>query len=440
MKKILIALSGISLLVFLISPIQGTEGKLKSYYSGDAISYEGHTIIATTNTGKLELFTLGDNGNINRFAEVKAYDRRFAAEIDFRDVLLNIENGSLYAYTVDGKSFVKYDISDLRQVREVARTEDTTWDWFGGLEKINGYVATIGTNGIKLWTANLHVYDQYKITTPGNYTFNSTSAGSKKFIFTIADSQIKIYDRDARNTIRTIPLTFNWSGEGNKRAIYNDDAEDSVYIVDDESVKKINFNGEIERSFDHTGPFGYDVVPSSDGRFVYFSDGIGIVKLRKSDLSVVSFSYTQGLGDGNGWATGLKVLNDSTGDRIVLFNGSGIVVLNENLQPMKNSQNELTIATTNEIDTYPTIVEPVYLKVDRNRAASGSPILLSGGGFGQSEVVTIDFLDLKNTIVTDENGSFSLGLTVPTAHAKGADIKVVGQDSGIKYSLGFFIE
>jgi hypothetical protein len=440
MKKILMALSGIGLLVFLIAPIQGTEGKYKTYYSGDAISYEGQTVIATTNTGKLELFTLGSNGNINRFAEVTAYDRRFASQIDYRDVMLNIETGSLYAYTVDGKSFVKYDISDLHQVREVARTEDNSWDWFGGLEKINGYVATVGTNGIKLWSGNLNVFDQYKITTPGNYTFNSTSAESKKFIFTVADSQIKIFDRDSRKTIRTIPLTFSWSGESNKRAIYNDDADDAVYVVDDEAVKKINFNGEIVKSFDHTGPFGYDVVPSSDGKFIYFSDGIGVVKLRKTDFSVVDFSYTQGLGDGNGWATGLKVLHDSDGDKIVLFNGSGIVVLDENLKAMKNSQNELTIATTNEIETYPTIAEPVYLKVDRNRAASGSAILLSGGGFGQSEVVNIEFLDVRNTIVTDETGSFSLGLTVPTAHAKGADIKVVGQDSGIKYSLGFFIE
>lgn len=440
MKKIIIALSGIGLLVFLIAPIQGTEGKLKTYYSGDAISYEGQTVIATTNTGKLELFTLGENGNINRFAEVKDYDRRFTSEIDFRDVLLNIETGSLFAYTVDGKSFVKYDISDLRQVREVARAEDTSWDWFGGLEKINGYVATIGTNGIKLWTANLNVFDQYKITTPGNYTFNSTSADSNKFIFTVADGQIKIYDRDTRNTIKTIPLTFNWSGESNKRALYNDNVDDAVYVVDDEAVRKINFYGEIAKSFDHTGPFGYDVASSSDGNYIYFTDGIGIVKLRKSDFAVMDYLYTQGLGDGNGWATGMKVLHDSEGDKIVLFNGSGIVVLDQNLEPMKNNYNELTIATTNEIETYPTIVEPVYLRVDRNRAASGSAILLSGGGFGQSEVVNIEFLDLRNTIVTDETGSFSVGLTVPTAHAKGADIKVIGQSSGIKYNLGFFIE
>lgn len=74
--------------------------------------------------------------------------------------------------------------------------------WF---RKIDGYVSTVGTNGIKLWTANLNVFDQYKITTPGNYTFNTTSAGSQKFIFTVADGQIKIYDRETRNTIKTIP-------------------------------------------------------------------------------------------------------------------------------------------------------------------------------------------------------------------------------------------
>jgi hypothetical protein len=443
MKKILIiSLCGIGLLVlvFFITPIQGTKGRLKSYYSGDAISYQGQTVIATTNTGKLELFILGQNGNIDRFAEVKSYDRRFGTLVDFRDVLLNIETGSLYAYTVDGKSFVKYDISDLRQARVVSRTEDNSWDWFGGLEKIDGYVSTVGTNGIKLWTANLNVFDQYKITTPGNYTSNTTSAGSQKFIFTVADGQIKIYDRETRNTIKTIPLTFTWAGESNKRSVYNDNIDDSVYVVDDAEVKKINFNGEISKSFDHTGPFGYDVTSSSDGKYIYFTDGIGIVKLRKSDFAVIDYLYTQSLGGGNGWATGIKVLDDPEGDKIVLFNGSGIIILDQNLEPMKNNYNQLTIATTTEIEMYPVIIEPVYLSVDRNRAASNSIILLSGGGFGKSEIINIDFLNTRNTVVADEQGSFSIALTVPVSEAKGTDIKVVGQSSGIKYNLGFFIE
>lgn len=440
-KKILLSLMGLGVLIFLvISPIQSTEGKLKSYYSGDVISYNGHTVVATTNTGKLELFTLSDSGNLQRFAELKTFDRRFGTLIDFRDVLLNIEEGSLYAYTVDGKVFTKYNISNLNNAQEVASAENTTWDWFGGLEKIDGYIATIGTNGIKLWTANLKVYDEYRITTPGNYTFNSTSAGSYNSIFTISDGEIKVFDRQSREVTRTIPLKFKWSGEFYKREIYNDPVDNTLFVVDDEALRKINFNGEVVSSFHHTGTLGYDVVPSSDGKYIYFSDGIGVVKMQKSDFEVVDFVYTQALGDGNGWATGLRVLNQPSGDTIVLFNGTGIIILDENLEPMKNSNHQLTIATTNEIETFPTISESVYLKVDRNRAASGSTILLGGGGFGANEDLLINFLNTETIVKADQAGSFVENLTVPDSVPKGVDIKVKGQLSNIKYSLGFYIE
>jgi hypothetical protein len=440
-KKILLSLTGLGILIFLIVlPLRSTESKVKSYYSGDVILYNGHTVVATTNTGKLELFTLSNSGNLERFAELKTFDRRFGTLIDFRDVLLNIEEGSLYAYTVDGKVFTKYNISNLSYAQEVTSTENTTWDWFGGVEKINGYVATVGTKGIRLWTANLKVYDEYKITTPGNYTFNSTEAGSNNNIFTISDGEIKVFDRQLRQVVRTVPLQFKWSGDFYKREIYNDPVDNMLYVVDDEALRKISANGEVVKSFYHTGKLGYDVVPSSDGKYIYFSDGIGVVKMQKSDLKVVDFVYTQSLGEGNGWATGLRVLNKPVGDIIVLFNASAIMIFDESLEPMRNVDQKLTTITTNEIETFPVISGPVYLKIDKNRAAPGSMILLSGGGFGADEDLVITFLDTERVIQANKDGAFSVKLTVPSSQPKGVDIKVKGQASNIKYSLGFTIE
>jgi hypothetical protein len=441
MKKFLLIFLSLAVIIMIVAPVKNTDSKIKSYYSGDALAYNGKTIIASTNTGKLEIFTVDLKKGIERFVALRSFDRRFGTETDFLDVLLNIEDGSLYAYAVDGRTFVKYDISNLSSAREVARAEDTSWDFFGGLEKIDGYIATVGTNGIKLWTGNLLVKDQYKVTTPGVYTFNSTSATSEKYIFTVADNKISIFNRELRETLNNIPLAFTWAGKFYKRAVYNDHDQSSLYVVDDSAVRKFNFNGEIERSFDHTGTAGYDIIPSLDENYLYFSDGIGLVKLRKSDFKVMNFVYTQNLGNGGGWATGLKVIRDGNGnEQVVLFNTTGILVFNSQLKPLKTSQNQVLTVAASEIDSSPTITEPVFLKVDKNRGAAGSIVFLHGGGYAQNEPLTIEFADTTTIVNTNENGSFSLTLTVPQVTHRDTDIKVTGHDSGIKYNVGFHIE
>lgn len=441
LRKYLVSFVIVGLAVMFFFPVLSGQTRTKSLYSGEAVNYDGHVVIATTSTGALEIYTLTGEGNLKKFVSFKSYDQRFGKDADFSDVLLNIESGKLYAYAVDGRNVYKYDISDLKHSRQVAQAQDNTWDWFGGLEKIGGYVATVGTNGVTLWTGNLTSYDRYKITTPGNYAFNSTSAGSNRYIFTVADSKIRIYDRDIRQPLREIPLTFNWGGDRYKREIYNDLSTNSIFVVDDRAVRKINFSGEIEKSFSHTGSAGYDVVPSQDGEHIYFSDGIGIVKLRKSDLSVEKFVYTQGLGGGDGWAMGLRTVSDENGEKIVAFNGSGILLFDSNLQPVKNVRRELTIATTSEPETFPVVREPVFLKVDKNHGATNSHVMLHGGGYGQNEQLTIKFGSQVTTMQADEAGYFNVTLTVPSVPSpRGADISVKGESTNIKYSLGFYIE
>lgn len=441
MKKVVSLLLLVGVVTAIILPFPSAQTRLKSYFGGDALMYAGKTVIATTNTGELELFTVSSDGTIDRFVAMRSYDARFAKPVDFKDVVLNVEEGKLYAYAVDGKSIIKYDISDLHSMRQVASAQDNSWDYFGGVDKIHNYIATIGSNGIKLWTANMQVFDQYKIVTPGNYVFNSSDAGSSRYVFTVGEEKIRMFDRESRSTFREIPLNFTWAGGFYNRAIYNDTADNMVYVVDDEAVHKINFNGEIVDSFDHTGSQGYDVVPSIDGKHIYFSDGIGIVKLRKSDMTVVDFKYTQTLSGDHSWAMGLKVVQDGSSEKLVLFNSSGIVMLDSNLEPIRNQAKKVITITTNAIETFPPVSEPVYLKIDRNRAATGSTVLVSGGGFGQFEPVMIEFGETSVIELADEKGMFNTSLIVPAVKSpRGVDIKARGQVTNITYSLGFNIE
>lgn len=425
-------------------PTPGAQSRVKSYSSGNATYYNDFVVVGTTNSGLLEIFKINQSGNLQKFVSLKAYNQRFGTEQDFYDVMLRVESGRLFAYAVDGRSLYKYDISDLNKALRVSVVEDASWDWFGALTSINGKVATVGSRGIKVWNSNLAVVDSFSVVNKGNSTnnYNISPAGSDKFLFNVFDNKINIFDREARVALTTVPLTFNWGSGWYKRSVYNDKVDNSVYVVDDESLKKINFNGEIVKSFRHTGPLGYDVLPSADGGYVYFSDGIGIVKLRKSDLSVAAYTYTTELGVGNGWAMGLQTVQTDNGEKVVVFNSTSIIVLDSNLKPIKNSNGNVAFVAATIEDSFPEITEALFLGVDKNRAAAGSKIMLRGGGFGKDESLVVDFAGTQFMADAGPDGRFTKELTVPTLKAgvNTADIKVSGMSTAYTYSIGFRVE
>ena len=200
-------------------------------------------------------------------------------------------------------------------------------------------------------------------------------------------------------------------------------------------------NEEIEKSFKHTGPLGYDVVPSADGQSFYFSDGIGIVKMRKADLAVLKSTHTVDLGYGNGWAEGIRTVSTPAGEEVVLFNNTSILLLNANLQPIKASGTRLAYIGSTQEDPFPEIAEPLFLNLDKNRAPAGSTIILSGGGYGKFEPLTINFAGSELQTSAGFDGRFTQTLTVPNKPSTGStDIKVTGSNSHYSYNAGFTIE
>lgn len=444
MKKLFIPLLVLIFVFGVLSPIPGAYSRTKSYYSGDVAFYNDHVIIATTNMGSLELFKQRSEGDVVKFATVKAYDKRFGTNRDFTDVMLRNEGTSLYAYAVDGYSLYKYDVSDLAQAKLLNSTVNSTWNWYGALAFIDGNVATIGSKGVEVWNKDLKTIDGYSISNPGNYAYDVTPAHSDKFLFSVANSKITIYDRESRTNLNEVPLSFKWGSDGYRREIYNDRQDNSIYVVDDEAVRKINFNGEVEASFHHTGPFGYDVVPSADGQSVYFTDGIGLVKLRKSDLAVTAYAYTEPLSVGTGisWAMGLKTVWDGSSEKVVVFNGANILVLDSNLKPTKADTTDHAFVIATEESNYPAVIEPLGLGIDKNRAPAGSPVIVHGQGYGQNETVIISFAgtNYSFTAEADEQGRFNQTVIVPNLTAQKIDIRVTGASTALTYSMGFAIE
>lgn len=426
-NKIIIA----SLFIFFAGAVMSAprvSGKNKPYYTGDAIRYNNATIIGSTNMDKIELFKVVDS-RIVKASEIVSPRHQFSGFDSFYDVIFNIEDGDLFAYAVDGIHLYKYDVSDPfspRLERQV-KNNANNWDWMLGLEKTGNNVVTVSKSGVQIWNHGMDIIDYHKIPKSKDF-YNVAFSADGNHIYNVEDGIVQVYDVKAREFLPSLAVETE---ENHNRKVYGENK--AVYLADDIGMKKIDLAGNTVSRFNFTGSLGYDVVPSVGGNHLYFSDGVGIVKVAKSDLKPAAWAYTGNLGGSESWAMGLKVLNANGQDQLVVFNNSNILVLNADLKKVDSYR-------SSEKSEKAEIKEAMFLRLDRNRAAANSQVLLSGGGFGVNEALAISFGGKATNIAADQNGRFSQVLQVPEAPKGGLDIKVTGQASKLHYSIGFIIE
>ena len=442
MKKVLLAL--LIIIVVVGTTTLPAKTKVRAYYSGDAIIYNDVVVTGSANSESLEVFKL-EGQKLVKFVDIKPYNSRFGTYDSFFDLKFNQEDGRLYVYAISGYSLYKYDISDLSSPSLVKISTNSYWEWYSRGDKFGNDIVTISARGVKVFNRNMDIVDSYDI--KNDIPYNISSGGSSQYIFNITKDQINVFDRSARKVTKNINVDYR-SASGN-RSLYFDSYDQMIYVVDDYSAKKFDLNGALKSTFDHSGNPGYDVA-SSNNEYIYFSNGLGVVKLEKSNTKLLASQVTGGIAGTEGWAMGLKVVANSTGDKVVVFNNSSILVLNDKL-------NKLAYARAGE-DTRPEVKENLFLHLNTVAAPTNSVINLTGGGYYPNEKLTVTVKDTKVTAQADENGRFKQTLVAPavsnqafnTASAvtmasagtssavtarERTDIKVVGEQSKFNYSI-----
>jgi hypothetical protein len=444
MKKVFLFLA-LLLGVVLISSVPA-KTKVKSYYSGDAINYNNKLVVASTDSEGLEIFSLNSNG-LERHSNWRPFDKRFNKDDSFYGVKLNIEKGRLYAYAISGFTLFKYDISNLNNPVLVKELKNNLWEWYNKVDKVGDKIATISAKGVKVYNSDLEVIDTYDI--DYEYFSSISSAGNPNLIFALDEenNKIEVFDTNRRSFLNS--LEINFFGGQNNRSMYFDQYENSLYLADDMSVKKIGLDGSLRATFEHLGYPGYD-VSSIGNEYLYFANGLGIVKLNKKDLSVVNSRRTGSLSVDEGWAMGLKTVSLLEGERVVVFNNSSIIIMNSDLELL-----DYVVASVEEDRAY--ALENLFLNLDYTLADSGTEVNLQGGGFLPGEELVIDFYKNQYKIQANSEGRFSKKLIVPDLTnsnsrdrvitqsennngltvkniSERVDVKVTGQSSNYTYS------
>ena len=425
MKKWLIGLAAAATVFSLLFLVTPGKTRTKSYYSGDAIAFNDRVYVATTNTGSLELFRLDDK-QLNLVAKLKPYNARFNNYGEFYDAKLSVEANHLYVYAVSNYTIYKYEVSGNR-LNLVVEKSNTYWEWLNRIDKFGNNIVTVSAKGVKVYNQDLEVIVAHDFKNT-DAPYNIASDGHLYLNVNEADSRLEIYNTESRTVIKTIPLNFKYS-KGNRRAFI--DASGYIYAVDDYYAKKFDQSGKLLGSFKHLDYQGFDIVESGHTDYVYFSDGIGVVKLDK-EMKQKDYAWTGNMGGYAGWAMGLKAVY-AGGDKIVIFNNSNILVLDANLNKIAAT------SATEEAEVYP--AESLFLKLDKNYATPNSDILVSGGGYQPGETLEIAFNGVKTAVNNaDSSGRFSQIIKIPTVQKGAYDIRVTGQSSKLHYSISFQVQ
>lgn len=421
----------ISVLVLLVASFlflaKSGDTNVVSYYSGDAIAFNNTLYIGSANSGFLEIFKL-ENDFLNRIVQIKPYNQRFSKYDDFYDLTFSIENNRLYVYAVSQYSLYKYELinNDLNLVNV---STNTYWEWYNRVESQGNRIITVSSQGLKIFNRDLQIIDSHTYTnlsSPYNLSF-----AQPRFVVNVDNDnqRLKVYDKEQRQEITNIALNFKYEN-GNRQAFQDNFGH--IYLIDDYYAKKYDLSGKLLAYFEHIGHQGFDASVSSHTDYVYFSNGVGVLRLNK-DMSLNDYQWTSQLGGPNGWAMGLKTVY-LNGDKLIIFNNTNILVLDQNLNKLASIE-----STTLDERKYPH--ENLYLSLDKNRASVNSQVLVSGGGFIANEDLKILFNNRKTAEAKTNNlGRFEQIITIPDMQAGVYDIKVEGLSSSLHYSISFNLE
>lgn len=408
-------------LVICIFIASSAKGQIKPYFSGEAINYNDQIFFGTTNTGAFELFTL-----INERIKKLAFIRPNEIDHDsFYDLIFAKQDNRLLVYLVNGIFLYEYDITDPSSFRLINKVKDNSKDVFYGVGQAGSNIYTVGIKGIKIWNQNLTVINSFKLDIKFEKSLGFSQDGG--LLVTTNEGRLTAQDAFYRDLI--IDATLHIKKDHNRHP-FLDQARGDIFVVDDDNLLNFSLDNSYKK-FDHKGNFGYDVDGIQDSAYVYFSDGIGIVKIRKFDMKPVNWAYTTNLGSGNGWSVGLRVVNDSFGEKIIVFNGSSILIFDSQLEL-------IDYYPAQEIGNQP--ISTLSLKLDSTWGLPGMPLIINGTGYGLNEGLEISLAGQKYYTQTDKYGNFIKEITIPEVKPQNTDIIANGLVSKLSYSISFKIE
>lgn len=404
------------LFILLLRPIliaQGAEsGEQFFYQSGDIIKDNDRQILMAANGREIELIEIGGNDKFYKFDEFDTLGeptRVMAAKVENRN----------HAVVLGGDKIALYDLGNLNNIILKKRL-GPYWSKYDFYYDLSPYVGnkflTAGKKGIAIWDSNTldnleYIYDKKSYGVAGfNYA-----------VYAVTEEGALIMNAERKRTIDSHIKV----GEHNHKPFV--DAIGVGYFPGDDVVKMRTYTNYKNMANPSGAGNAIDGFPNS--RFIYFVNGWEIQKLDKN-LKLIR-KYSAGNKKG-AWMSGIKAARLAQGNRIIVFNGAGgILLLDENLR---------RLAEYNYIPVYNLNVAQGSLKVSPTHTKPGYPVMVVGRGFWPGENVKLSFADQKYDLFANNIGMAFKMLEAPRVAAKNALIFLQGVKSGYNHIFNFIID
>ncbi len=415
------------ILSFMLAPAIGFGEEEKQYRTGHFIYTSDKNYLLVSNGEFVEVLELTKEDKLVKVSEIYGMET-------ISDMAVSKEDNEWRLYVSTGNEIIKYNITNplLSQIE----SKRNLYEWRRGLGSvgysrsivgIDDYILSAGSNGVKrIEKSNL--FDNMTYTAEASY---GVTANDSYLAVTTADKGY-IYNLDG-NVVGELAVenSKNYSREPVM------DYYGNIYFLPDNGIMKVDSQGNAIGSYynpvqaEVIHSYAVSALPNGE---VYYVNGYGVSKFDK-DFKKTKWLYTAPsyLYGNNSWAVGVQTKSFSQGNRIVVFNKSSVLLLDDNFdlldqykyQPSSNSENNLGETS---------------LKLSKYQGTQNEDISIYLYGFWPNEQVQINFGGDIYAVEVDNVGFATTSINVPSGNESGLTIvSADGVDSGLNYQATFEI-
>lgn len=399
-------------IMLLIPFAETTFGKKDAYYqAGDHFEYAGREILAVPNGREVELIEITRDDKFNKYQEFKTVGEP-------NNIMVKTDGGNYTAVVLEGSIIAAYDFNDLSNVR-IKNKIGPYWQFSDFYYDIAPYMKdkflTAGKEGISLWEIDGLQYKEkvYQGSSYGvaGYNYSIYAATEDGAVILNAEKK-KIVDNHMQIGEHLHKPYVDRSGKG--------------FFPGDDVLKSRTISS--YKNWEHPSNSGNAVTGFQDDPYIYFVNGWNIYKMDK-ELNIVGQVNTSS--ESGNWSAGVTALELPQGRRLVVFNGSDILLFDE-APHLLDKYSYMPYANNNMPDK--------SMRVYPSKGEPGSPALVKGSGFWPGEEIELMFGGQRYLLEANNKGEAFKMAEVPDVLPGKINILMRGSKSGVEHSFWFIVE
>lgn len=391
---------------------KAAETANKEYRNGTVVGINGKTYLLVTTGSAVEIMSFNQASNPILEAELRLPQ-------NIKDVVTTAQGGETYAIVTTGRYLYRIKITNPKNMEVVLKHDN--YQYSKGRNR-TGSIDALATNGKALYTAgqfgvrrmdimNLQVekimfYDKaYGVAVNSKVLY--VLGEQKAFEYSLDNGQ-KLMEADVKNVDKL----------NRKIAV---DKNNNGYVVSDNAVIKLAN----KKAYTYTNPvknlnFSYAVTAGDNA--VYYVNGLGVTKLdmnfKKQGFFVTAQSKLFGE---RAFAVGVLTVNVNGGEKVVVLNKSGIVVMAPNMKVIAKYRGNSSLQASPDF----------ALSFDHQYFMTNQMIVAKMSGFYPNETVKLTIGGKAYQVRSNNSGEAMISFMTPSTPGRYVvDIKAPYSDVG----------